>query len=259
MRAKVYLILFLLLTVLAGTAYLCSETMRISEVVVLGCVEQDPAKVAELAQITGDLSVFKLKMKEVSARVESDPYFDVDSVRYIFPDKLRITVKEHLASAYIPLGGSMCILDEDSMVLEKVLTLGDRVLPIAQGVAPPFDPEVGKKLDTAFPEEMVDVASRQCAALSAVLTQLRAQDALSMISQINVTEVSDITMETVAGFSVSLGNFDEMENKIRWYKGVEPILLSEGYTGGVITVSTGNSASFLPTDTKSKAPEEPEE
>ena len=259
MRAKVYLVLFLLLMVLAGTAYLCSETMRISEVVVLGCVEQDPARVAELAQITGDQSVFKLKFKEVASRVETDPYFDVDSVRYIFPDKLRITVKEHLASAYIPCGGAVCILDEDVTVLEKAFTLGEKTLPLAQGLAPVFDPEVGKPLMTAFPEETIDDANRRGAALSSVLKELRAQDALSMIGEINVTEVSDITMETLAGFSVSLGNFDEMEGKIRWYKGVEPILLSEGYTGGIITVSTGDSASFLPVVASENGGDDPEE
>ena len=246
MRAKVYLVLFLLLTVLAGTAYLCSATMRISEVVVLGCVEQEPARVVDLAQITYDQSVFKLKMKDVVARVEADPYFDVDSVRYIFPDKVRVTVKEHLASAYIVYGGAVCILDEGSIVVEKAFSIGERTLPVAEGIAPPFEPELGKTLDTAFPEEMADEANRKCAALSAVLTQLRAQDALSMVSKVDVTQVSDITMETVAGFSVSLGNFDEMEGKIKWYKGVEPILLSEGYKGGIITVSTGDSASFLP-------------
>ncbi len=258
MRAKVYLVLFLLLMVLAGTTYLCSETMRISEVVVLGCVEQDPAKVAELAQITNDLSVFKLKFKEIAARVEKDPYFDVESVRYIFPDKVRVTVKEHLASAYIVGTGSVYILDEEGKVLEKDFTIGDRELPVVEGITLPFEPETGKLLETAFPEEQADAANRQCAALSAVLAELRKQDALYMISEVNVAEVSDITMETVSGYSVALGNFDEMESKIRWYRGVEPILISEGYSAGIITVSTGDSASFLPVNTQNNAETEPE-
>ena len=53
-------------------------------------------------------------------------------------------------------------------------------------------------------------------------------------------------MTTVSGFEVRLGNFENMDQKIRWLRGVEPVLVSEGYQGGVITVSTGKNASYLP-------------
>ena len=52
-------------------------------------------------------------------------------------------------------------------------------------------------------------------------------------------------MTTVSGFEVRLGNFEDMAEKIRWLRAVEPILVSEGYSGGVITVSTGENASYL--------------
>ena len=52
-------------------------------------------------------------------------------------------------------------------------------------------------------------------------------------------------MTTVSGFEVRLGNFEDMAEKIRWLRAVEPILVSEGNSGGVITVSTGENASYL--------------
>ena len=83
-------------------------------------------------------------------------------------------------------------------------------------------------------------------ALHAILTQLHEQNATQLISEINLEAVSDLWMTTVSGFEVRLGNFEDMEDKIRWLRAVEPVLVSEGYTGGVITVSTGENASYLP-------------
>ena len=82
-------------------------------------------------------------------------------------------------------------------------------------------------------------------ALRAILTELHSQDVIQLVSEINLEAVSDLWMTTVSGFEVRLGNFEDMAEKIRWLRAVEPILVSEGYSGGVITVSTGENASYL--------------
>ena len=82
-------------------------------------------------------------------------------------------------------------------------------------------------------------------AMRAILTELHSQDVIQLVSEINLEAVSDLWMTTVSGFEVRLGNFEDMAEKIRWLRAVEPILVSEGYSGGVITVSTGENASYL--------------
>ena len=82
-------------------------------------------------------------------------------------------------------------------------------------------------------------------ALRAILTELHSQDVIQLVSEINLEAVSDLWMTTVSGFEVRLGNFEDMAEKIRWLRAVEPILVSEGNSGGVITVSTGENASYL--------------
>ena len=59
-------------------------------------------------------------------------------------------------------------------------------------------------------------------------------------------EISDLYLTLRSGYEVRLGNFEKMDEKVRWMRAVEPTLIAEGYTGGVITVSTGENASFLP-------------
>ena len=92
-------------------------------------------------------------------------------------------------------------------------------------------------------------------ALRAILTELHSQDVIQLVSEINLEAVSDLWMTTVSGFEVRLGNFEDMAEKIRWLRAVEPILVSEGYSGGVITVSTGENASYLAPE-ETPAPDE---
>ena len=240
MRARIYLVLFLLLVVLAGSGYACSEAMRVREVVVLGCEERDPAQVVDLAGIQNEESIFRIQFSKVKQSIDADPYFDVQSIRYIFPDKLRIQVSERKTSAAVSHLGSVLVVDETGFVLEIRQQLGDLRVPVVTGLRITEGYQVG--------ETLVSSQASQLDAMHAILTQLRTQNAIQLISEINLDAVSDLWMTTVSGFEVRLGNFEDMENKIRWLRAVEPILVSEGYTGGIITVSTGESASFLDVD-----------
>ncbi len=67
MRARIYLVLFLLLVLIAGSGYACSEAMRVREVVVLGCEVHDPAEVVDLASIANEESVFALRFDQIGA------------------------------------------------------------------------------------------------------------------------------------------------------------------------------------------------
>lgn len=237
MRARIYLVLFLLLVVVTGSAYACSEAMRVREVVVLGCEVKDPAQVVDLASIANEESVFKLKFKEIEERINADPYFDVESIKYVFPDKLRISVSERRASAVVNNLDSIIVVDETGYVLEVRQSLGDLSLPVVSGLRLTQGFKVGSTLESAQPGQLD--------AMHAILTQLHSQNAIQLMSEINLDAISDLWMTTVSGYEVRLGNFEKMEDKVRWLRAVEPILVSEGYIGGTITVSTGKNASFL--------------
>ena len=240
MRARVLILVFLLIVVVAAGVLLSSELMRIREVVVLGCEERNPAEVVNLAAIENEESVFKLKFKDITAQIDANPYFDVAQINYVFPDTLRIVVDERKTSATIEHLGGILVVDETGFVLDAKPNLsGVRKVPEVTGLRITEGYQVCQTLVSAQPS--------QIDALSAVLTQLRAQNAIQLISSINLDAVSDIRMTTVSGFEVRLGNFEGMSSKIEWLRTGEPVLVSEGYTSGVITVSTGDHASFMET------------
>ena len=211
--------------------------MRVREVVVLGCEARDPADVVDLAAIANEESIFKLNFDEIRAKIDADPYFEVESIDYLFPDTLRIQVFERRASAAIRYQDSFLVVDETGFVLEVQPGLGDLDLPVVSSLNVVGGAAVGETV-AASQESQMD-------ALRAILTELHSQDVIQLVSEINLEAVSDLWMTTVSGFEVRLGNFEDMAEKIRWLRAVEPILVSEGYSGGVITVSTGENASYL--------------
>ena len=264
MKARVWLLVFLLILVVAAGALISSEVMRIREVVVLGCEERSPAEVVNLAAIENEQSVFTLKYRQITEQIDADPYFDVKDIGYVFPDTLRIVVNERKASAAIEYLGSQLIVDETGFVLEAKIGAADtRRIPDV----------IGLRIVEGHQacETLVSSQSSQIAALCAILAQLRAQNVIQLIEEINLEAVSDIRMMTVSGFEVRLGNFESMGKKIEWLRAVEPVLASEGYTSGIITGSAGDHASFMEVggenqylplpgpDPESEAPETTEE
>ena len=238
MKARVWLLLFLLILVVAMTALVSGKVMRIREVAVLGCEERSPAEVVNLAAIENEQSVFTLKFKQITEQIDVSPYFDVADIGYVFPDTLRIVVSERKASAAIEHLGGVLVTDETGFVLEAKPNFADaRRIPRVNGLRIVEGYQVC--------ETLVSSQTSQIDAMSAILKQLRAQNVIQLIEEVNLEAVSDIRMTTVSGFEVRLGNFEDMDKKIEWLRAVEPILASEGYTAGVITVSTGDHATFM--------------
>ena len=237
-KARVWLLLFLLILVVAMTALISGKVMRIREVAVLGCEERSPAEVVNLAAIENEQSVFTLKFKQITAQIDVSPYFDVTDISYVFPNTLRIVVSERKASAAIEHLGGVLVTDETGYVLEAKPNFADtRRIPQVTGLRIVEGYQVCETLESS--------QASQIDAMRAILTQLRAQNVIQLIEEVNLEAVSDIRMTTVSGFEVRLGNFEAMDKKIQWLRAVEPILASEGYTAGIITVSTGDHATFM--------------
>ena len=69
----------------------------------------------DLAAIANEESIFKLNFDEIRAKIDADPYFEVESIDYLFPDTLRIQVFERRASAAIRYQDSFLVVDEDGL------------------------------------------------------------------------------------------------------------------------------------------------
>ena len=232
---RILLIVFLLLVLVTICVVMGLQLFRVREVVVEGCSQRDPLLVAELAQVDYDESIFKLRLSQIRDNINQSPYFEVEEIGYILPDKLRIQVHERAERAVIQFAGSLIIMDEEGYILEVRQSLGDSTVPVVTGLEVSSF-QVGEQVESEDP--------KQLSALQVILTALLDQEATHLISEIDVAEVSDLCMITTNGFLVELGNFENMDEKIRWLRGTLPVLISEGYVSGTLNLSTGKNATF---------------
>lgn len=69
-------------------------------------------------------------MTRSAPKIDADPYFEVESIDYLFPDTLRIQVFERHASAAIRYQDSFLVVDEDRALSWRCSPgLGDLDLP----------------------------------------------------------------------------------------------------------------------------------
>ncbi len=233
---RIALIVFLLLVLVTISVVMGLQLFRVREVVVEGCDQRDPLAVAELAGVDYEESIFKLRFREIRQRIDASPYFEVEQIGLLLPDRLRIQVHERAERAVIEFAGSFVVLDEEGFIVERRDVLGDTTVPVVTGMLV-TNYSVGEQIESEDP--------KQLSALQIILAELIEQDASHLISEINVSEVSDLSMVTTNGIRVKLGNFEDMDEKIRWLRATLPVLLSEGHEGGTLNLSTGKNASFL--------------
>lgn len=126
---RILLIVFLLLVLVTICVVMGLQLFRVREVVVEGCSQRDPLLVAELAQVDYDESIFKLRLSQIRDNINQSPYFEVEEIGYILPDKLRIQVHERAERAVIQFAGSLIIMDEEGYILEVRQSLGTARCP----------------------------------------------------------------------------------------------------------------------------------
>ena len=116
-------------TYLMGSPYL-----EIKEIVLVGGGRVDPQRIAEEAGIRTGQNILSIDLKEIKRRVESFPWVKEVMVQRLFPDRLRIEIRERVPMALLYLGGKIYIVDEEGIPFKEA-TAADRVdLPVITGI-----------------------------------------------------------------------------------------------------------------------------
>ncbi len=242
---RILLIVFLLLVLLGVSVVMSLQFFRIREVVVEGCSQRDPLMVAELAQVDYEQSIFKLNLRQIRERVDQSPYFEVEDMGLMLPDKLRIRVHERAERAVLQYVGSLLVMDEQGYIIEVRQSLGESLAPIVTGLQVSSF-KVGQVIEPVDPKQLT--------ALQVILSELLEQNVTYLISEIDVSDVSSLMMVTTEGFYVELGNINNMPEKIQWLRATLPVVLSEGYSSGILNLSTGKNATFRAAQTAAETP-----
>lgn len=223
---------------------LTNYVFLIRNVQVVGAGDMSEADVVRLSGIPLGGRLNAVDKAALRAKLESTGQLAFVSAEKKYPDTVVLTVRQRSRDAITLQAGKLLVLDSDGYVV----SVGD----VAPEDGMPY--VMGLKFSTYRLGKQIDAPESRLNAMKAVLEALKAHNAMGYVSEINLEHLSDIELIARKGIVVSLGDADNMNNKIIWMVGALQDLESRGETLGRLDVSSGSKADFLSGATPTPAP-----
>lgn len=228
---KIVSLILIMAAVFAGITVF----FEVSVIEVQGVSRYDAGEVIGASGIEiGDRLLF-VSGSNVAGNIQSRlPYVERVSVDKRFPNAIEITVVETGEAAYISSEGDYWVVSSSCKILVKVTDEELGGLIKITGITP-VSPEEGKEAD--FTE------SRKAAYLEELLSLLVERDMSKDVTEIDLSNQSNVTLEYLSRFTVKLGGQEELGYKLQLLESVVREELEENY-GGDIDLSDGEKAIF---------------
>ncbi len=213
-RRRIILIIFVVLLLCAGIFCLVFLTpfFLVKEVAYYGYERVSVEEIETAAAVPVGENTFKLKMSDIEKRVETLPYVKEARVRRKLPDCINIMVFEREIFAYVTFAGSWYAVDEEGYVLEQFAACPEDHVALS-GLSV-VTAAVGEKLE--FGENGEDAFS----AAKEIVGTAQQQEILENISNLDVSDLSNITFIYGGKYTVKFGSHLDAEQKMIYLKNV---------------------------------------
>ncbi len=215
-RAKRRMIVFLFLLV-CGAAIFAVLKAPVFNVKTVYCVGQSSLKEADilkLADVSTGKNIFSTNIRAVKKRLASNPEIAESNVRRIFPNKIKIWVKEAKTVAYIEKDGRKLLMDQNGQIIKILSGEEAKNLPKAARIE-------GIEIASEIPGEYIASSDDQRAAqLFECVGNLSTLDMLDKVNLINFENLSDIKIDYENRLFMMLGDYENLEYKLKFVKKV---------------------------------------
>ncbi len=176
------------------------------------CVGQEKLtreQILTAAEVKAGANIFSVNIESVKRKVAAIPSVDQSNVRRIFPNKIKIWVRECKDAAYIALSGELAVIDSGGKIIRIVPDEEETKSGMAEilGVAPVSDMP-GDIISAK--DDIVAVQAYKC------LDILNETGLLEKVKLIDLTDMSDFRIEYDNRLEIYLGNQENMEYKLRF-------------------------------------------
>lgn len=212
--------------------------MRINEISVTGNVETTTEEIVEQSQLAIDKHVLFCGLGNAKKNLESNPRYVVDSVEYVFPDRIEITLVEHTTAALIVGVHGIAAIDDRGRVLEldasdepdEVKVYGLSLMGCIEGKT------IGEEYDFRI------------AALLEIVSFLDSTDNKCGIKIIDMSNPLNVYMVTQSGIRVEIGQPTEIETKMEETQIALVELAKANIAGGTLRVYGTGRPVYTPVD-----------
>ena len=229
-------LMFFLLMV--AIIFVMSVSFRVSDVSVSGNVHYTDAEIIRALDIEeGDNLFFFDRFSALSRAFAKLPYIEEVTIERKLPNKVKISVTESEALAYIPLGDELWTFDHSCKMLGKATEDENQKLIPVVGLEP-GTLLIGEKMNIADGnEKTVDY-------LADILYQLEARGLSNSVTKIDFRNPKNPQFSYNNKYTVIMGSDNNTERKMGMFVSVLS-KLKEGDMG-IIDVSDGSVAHFRP-------------
>lgn len=239
MKPGVKSALFSMAVILVLVIFLFGSLFRIRKVTVVGNQDYTPDQIMQEAGIQYGMSYFSVTEKKVRTAMEQNRYLEFRGMEKFIPGSVALYIRERNARANVQVMGITYLLDESGMVLEAPSNGLDSTLPIVTGMQS-RNVMVGKTL--------VSGNENQMDAYRLLMEELLAQGYLYDIAELKVSDPENLYLLTRDGYTVHLGDGEELRAKIGTMRAVVMKLREMGHKGGVIDASVPAVATYTPSE-----------
>jgi len=233
--------------VIAAALLLAWVLLIVDEVAVAGNVRFSVEEIISESQLKTGRHIWIVNLADAERNIEQNPYIESAEIKRVYPDKLVISVTERTEAAVIVGLNAQAVIDPKGYVL----TIGARAdyTGLIQISGMGFGGyHVGQRLG-----EESDFNSRTLVALLAAIYRTGIADEISAVDLSNPLSVS---MTTLKGLTLHIGQPDDLDGKLANYVAVLPKLTEMGLdASGTLDLSAMGDPVYSPGGNGGEAPE----
>ena len=236
-RMKTGLLMLAALLMLAIIALLIWQKLFVvRNVAIDGSAEISIEEITRASKIAFGEHITKVDEDQLRKNLESGGKFALDGVQIRYPNTVILSVRQRTRDAVVINGGQYLALDSDGYVIEAANSLPENSGIYVYGLnATTF--RIGSRITA--PVERLQ-------AMKVTLDAVRTQGVGEYISDLDVSDVTELRMTTRTGITVELGDASQMENKMLWLQVAVSDLEGRGETRGTLDLTSGKQADYKP-------------
>ncbi|MBP3941384.1 MAG: FtsQ-type POTRA domain-containing protein [Christensenellaceae bacterium] len=233
-RQRFYRILMLVVAAVT-LVFLVFTFLRAEVITVEGNINYSPEYIVALAEVKPKQHLFTIDRSDIEENIMRDPFIRLASVRYSFPNKLKIRVNERIPVGAIKISAQYIIVDKECNALAVLDSAAMFDVPVVNGVGV-TSIELGYQLrsDDAY----------KLSVMQHILYELSLNNLTERTNMVELSDINDIVLHMKSGMLIEYGQGDRINEKTAWAKAILDTLTEEGIKKGTVDVSTENSAIY---------------
>lgn len=200
-----------------------SEYFNISNVKIENNSFVSAEEVTVLSEVNGE-NIFLVNKNKLEGNIQKNPYVEGIDIKRKLPSTLIISVKEKKIMGMIKFQNSFINVDSNGKMVQVINKFPNGEIPLIEGISvEQYTPGLNLIKDDKIKQD----------ALIAILIVSDYKEYIGLIYSINIGDPYSITLKTVDGLYIKLGDWTDLRNKLTY---AYSVLNSESVKGKMGTI-----------------------